>query len=282
MLALLRGAYFGTLFGGFFFFLLWEGGAPRIAFGSAAVRRRHVLRNPGMLSRFDLARPALLAIGIVAIDLFAYWWHRACHAIPWLWRLHRVHHSDTHLDATTGAGAHALETSLEIVVLVGAMLLAGIPLWVELTRTLFLNPLLLAQHANVIVPPWFERAARPLIVTPEIHRVHHAPIRVEQDSNFGQIFSIWDRLFGTYTSGNHHGRRRCRAECRSLPDAGRNVHHPVPAGLTMPQVARGDNRAVPRPMAPGAMRSALNLWASPGFARLTGFRCIGAGQTLFA
>jgi sterol desaturase/sphingolipid hydroxylase (fatty acid hydroxylase superfamily) len=228
VLALLRGAYFGTLFGSFFFFLLWEGGAPRVAFVSAAARRRHVLRNlgmlglvvliadlvvggwllgtvnrigavsPGLLSRFDLAWPVLLAIGILAIDLFAYWWHRVCHAIPWLWRLHRVHHSDTHLDATTGARAHALETSLEIVVLVGAMLLAGIPLWVELVRTLFLNPLLLAQHANVTYPQWLERAACPLIVTPEIHRVHHSPIGAEQNSNFGQFFSIWDRLFGTY------------------------------------------------------------------------------------
>ena len=88
--------------------------------------------SPGLLSRFNLAWPVLLAIGILAIDLFAYWWHRVCHATPWLWRLHRVHHSDTHLDATTGARAHTLETSLEIVVLVGVMLLAGMcvtPLW---------------------------------------------------------------------------------------------------------------------------------------------------------
>lgn len=227
-LSLLRGAYFGTLLGGFFFFLLWEGGAPRIAFSGAAERRRHVLRNlgmlalvvliadlgvgawllgtsswigaasPGLLSRFDLAWPVLLVMGIFAIDLFNYWWHRACHAVPWLWRLHRVHHSDTHLDVTTGARFHALETSLGIVLLVGAMLLAGIPLWVELVRTLIVNPLTLAQHANVTFPQWLDRAARPLLASPEVHRVHHSPVRAEQDSNYGQIFSIWDRWFGTY------------------------------------------------------------------------------------
>lgn len=227
-LSLLRGAYFGTLIGGFAFLLLWEGGAPRIAFGSPAERRRHVLRNlgmlalvvliadlgvgawllntsgrigavsPGLLSRFDLGWPALLATGVLTIDLFEYWWHRACHAVPWLWRLHRVHHSDTHLDATTGARFHALESSLGIALLVGMMLLAGIPLWVELARTLVVNPLTLAQHANVTFPQWLDRASRPLIATPELHRVHHSPMRAEQDSNYGQIFSFWDRLFGTY------------------------------------------------------------------------------------
>lgn len=229
-LSLLRGAYFGTLLGGFVFFLLWEGGAPRIAFSSAAARRRHLLRNlgmfalvllfadfavgavllgtvdrigaisPGVLSRFDLAWPALVITGILATDLFHYWWHRACHAVPWLWRLHRVHHSDTHLDASTGTRFHAFETALGIVLLVGFMLLAGIPFWVELVRTLLLNPLALAQHANVNFPPWLDRVARPLIVTPKVHRVHHSPLRAEQDSNYGQVFSFWDRLFGTFRS----------------------------------------------------------------------------------
>ena len=227
-LSLLRGAYAGTLIGGFIFFLLWEGGAPRVAFGSGPERRRHVLRNlgmlllvvlvadlvvgawllgtvtrigapsPGWLSRFELEWPALLVIGIVAIDLFQYWWHRACHAVPWLWRLHRVHHSDTHLDVTTGARFHALESSLGIALLVGAMLLAGIPLWVELVRTIAVNPLILAQHANVSFPRWLERAARPVLATPEVHRVHHSRLRAEQDSNFGQMLSVWDRLFGTW------------------------------------------------------------------------------------
>ena len=153
---------------------------------------------PGWLSRFELEWPVLLVIGIVAIDLFQYWWHRACHAVPWLWRLHRVHHSDTHLDVTTGSRFHALESSLGITLLVGAMLLAGIPLWVELVRTIAVNPLIMAQHANVSFPLWMERAARPVLATPEMHRVHHSRLRAEQDSNFGQMFSVWDRLFGTY------------------------------------------------------------------------------------
>ncbi|MEO8134219.1 MAG: sterol desaturase family protein [Betaproteobacteria bacterium] len=229
-LSLLRGAYFGTLIGAFAFFLLWEGGAPRIAFANSGERRTHLLRNFAMLalviliadifvgygllgtaqrldvettnglSALGLGWPALLLAGVLILDLFNYWWHRACHAVPWLWRLHRVHHSDTHLDATTGARFHVLETSLAIVLLIGFMTLAGIPLWIELVRTVIVNPLVLTQHANVTFPARLDRAFRPVLVTPALHRVHHSLLRAEHDRNYGQIFSIWDRLFGTYSS----------------------------------------------------------------------------------
>lgn len=227
-LSLLRGAYFGTLLGGLIFFLVWEGGAPRIAFADSAARHRHVLRNlvmfglvvliadllvgtwlletnyrigapaPGLLAPLELGWVALLLVGIPGVDLLMYGWHRACHAVPWLWRIHRVHHSDTHLDASTGTRFHALETSLAIMLTVAAMDAAGIPLWVELVRTIIVNPLLLAQHANLVYPAWLERFGGPLFVTPDFHRVHHATVRSGQDANFGQLFSFWDRLFGTW------------------------------------------------------------------------------------
>ena len=229
-LSLLRGAYFGVLVGAFSFFLLWETGAPRVAFATAAERRRHLLRNFAMfalvvvvadigvgygllgtaqrieaptgsgLGALGWEWPAMLVAGIVLLDLFNYGWHRACHAVPRLWRLHRVHHSDTHLDATTGARFHVLETSLAIGLLIGFMTVVGIPLWVELVRTLVVNPLALAQHANVTFPAGLDRRLRSVIVTPELHRVHHSLSRAEHDRNFGQILSIWDRLFGTYAA----------------------------------------------------------------------------------
>jgi len=227
VLSLLRGAYFGVLAGGFLFFLLWESGAPRRLFADPAARRRHILRNfgcfalvvliadaffgsvllrswqfvatapEGLLTRLDLGWPWQLAIGIVVIDLLYYGWHRLAHAVPALWRLHRVHHSDTHLDVTTSSRFHPFEVCISIALVVGVLLVLGIPLWVELARTLIVHPLIMAQHANVAFSGRSEAWLRPFIVTPALHRLHHSVVTVEHDANYGQLFSLWDRWFGT-------------------------------------------------------------------------------------
>lgn len=226
-LSLLRGAYFGFLAGGFLFFLLWESGAPRRPFADPHTRIRHVLRNfgclalvvliadvlfgslllktwqfvavapVGLLTRFELGWPLELAIGIVVIDLVYYGWHRLAHAVPMLWRLHRVHHTDTHLDVTTGSRFHPLEVCASIALVVGVLVALGIPLWVELARTLIVHPLIMAQHANVAFSGRSEAWLRAVIVTPALHRLHHSPLVVERDANYGQMFSLWDRWFGT-------------------------------------------------------------------------------------
>jgi sterol desaturase/sphingolipid hydroxylase (fatty acid hydroxylase superfamily) len=226
-LSLLRGAYLGTLIGGFLFFLAWEAHAPRSPLPVGSTRRRHLLRNfamlgavvivadlafgialmdttgrlaaahTGLLSRFAPGLLVQLVVGFVAVDFMFYWWHRASHAVPLLWRIHRVHHSDPHLDATTATRFHPVEVSFTIVLVVVTLSTLGIPLWVDLARTLVINPLFMAQHANVAFPPRWEHIGRALIVTPELHRVHHSPLREEHDTNYGQVFSIWDRWFGT-------------------------------------------------------------------------------------
>jgi len=227
VLTLLRGAYFGTLFGGFIFFLMWEAGSPRRMFANGAARRQHVLRNFGLfvlvvliadiavgmvllgasrwiarspgtlLAGLDEWWPLQMLAGIVAIDFLYYWWHRASHAVPLLWRIHKVHHSDPHLDVTSGTRFHPIEASISVGLVVVVLNALGIPLWVELARTLVVNPLVMAQHANVVFPARWDARLRRLIVTPEFHRVHHSPSRAEHDANYGQIFSCWDRWFGT-------------------------------------------------------------------------------------
>jgi len=227
VLSLLRGAYVGSFIGGFVFFLLWEAAKPRCPFADANERRRHVLRNlgclaliivfadivfgqlllrtysllaavpAGLLTPLELHWSVQLAFGIVALDLLVYGWHRLTHAVPLLWRLHRVHHTDTHLDVTTAARFHPLETCANIALVVGVLMALGIPLWVELARTLVVQPLLMAQHANVDMGGRWERALRWLLVTPALHRLHHSPLRAEHDANYGQIFSCWDRWLGT-------------------------------------------------------------------------------------
>ncbi len=108
-----------------------------------------------------------------------------------------MHHSDPHVDVTTGARNHPLETAIAITGRVGIYLALGLPLWIELVRVIAVNSIFLAQHANVAFPRAIE-ALRSVLVTPAVHRLHHSPVPPLIDRNFGQMFSFWDRLFRTY------------------------------------------------------------------------------------
>jgi sterol desaturase/sphingolipid hydroxylase (fatty acid hydroxylase superfamily) len=224
MLSLLRVAYYGLMAGTFAFLLLWEDGAPLV--GSRPSRRRHVLRNLAMFvcvvavadglvgawlldipSRLTITPPGpltplplivQLVIAFVVMDLATYAVHRLFHAQRWLWLLHSVHHSDTQVDVSTSIRHHPVEVALDVAVKLALYLLLGLPLWIEAARTLLINPLSMAQHANIAYPPWIERPLRWLLVTPAMHRVHHIPDEADTNSNFGQCFSFWDRIFGTY------------------------------------------------------------------------------------
>jgi len=136
-----------------------------------------------------------LLIDLVILDLFIYWWHRANHEIRFLWRFHHVHHLDEFLDTTSAVRFHFGE------VLFSALARAAfiIALDISLVAALVFETLLLAaalfHHSNVALPRWFERPLSYLIVTPSIHWVHHHAIRRDTDSNYGTLFSFWDRLF---------------------------------------------------------------------------------------
>jgi sterol desaturase/sphingolipid hydroxylase (fatty acid hydroxylase superfamily) len=224
MLSLLRIAYYGLMAGTFAFLLLWEDGSP-LGRGRPS-RRRHVLRNlalfvcvvavadglvgawlldipsrltitpTGLLTPLPLA--AQLIVAFVVMDLSTYAVHRLFHAQRWLWLMHSVHHSDAEVDVSTSIRHHPVEVAIDVAVKLGLYLLLGLPLWIEAARTLLINPLSMAQHANIAYPAWVERPLRWLLVTPAMHRVHHLPEAPATDSNYGQCFSFWDRLFGTY------------------------------------------------------------------------------------
>ena len=224
-LSALRFAYYAATLGAFAFLVTWEGGDPK---ASPPPRRlRHILRNlalfaivvavadglvlgwlmdvprrltesRGLLSELSLPPLAFFACGFVLADLFDYGLHRLLHRWRWLWLIHSVHHSDAHLDASTGVRFHPAEVVIETVLKTSLFLALGIPLWVEGARAVVLNPLNLMQHANVDYPVWIERSLSWLLVTPDMHRVHHSPEQRETNSNFGAVFSFWDRLFGTY------------------------------------------------------------------------------------
>lgn len=144
--------------------------------------------------------PVILAVpvAVILLDLAIYAQHVLFHKVPWLWRLHRVHHADTELDVTTGIRFHPFEILASIVIKLGVIAVLGVaPLAVFLFEVL-LNAGAMFTHANLKLPAAVERGLRLAFVTPGMHRVHHSAERIDTDSNYGFNLSIWDRLFSTY------------------------------------------------------------------------------------
>jgi sterol desaturase/sphingolipid hydroxylase (fatty acid hydroxylase superfamily) len=154
----------------------------------------------GLTTPLDLSPLAQLALGFVVLDFFDYAFHRLKHHWRWLWLLHAVHHSDLQVDASTGVRFHPVEVAVETTLKVLLLLALGIPLWVEGARAVVLNPFIFFQHANLAYPPWLENAIGGVVVNPSTHRLHHSPDPRETNSNYGTIFLLWDRLFGTYVA----------------------------------------------------------------------------------
>ena len=139
-----------------------------------------------------------LLLALFLLDLAIYLQHRLFHYVPVLWRLHRMHHADLDVDVTTGARFHPLEILLSLGIKFLVVVPLGAPPLAVLLFEIALNATSMFNHTNVWLPPAIERLLRWLVVTPDMHRVHHSIIRRETDSNFGFNFPWWDRLFGTY------------------------------------------------------------------------------------
>src|SRR5204862_1231382 len=146
------------------------------------------------------AVPAWLSVGlaVVALDFAIYLQHVTFHAVPLLWRLHMVHHADLDFDVTTGVRFHPLEILLSLGIKAGTVVLLGVPALAVLLFEVLLNATSLFNHGNVQLPAWLDRVLRLLVVTPEMHRVHHSTLPHETNSNFGFNLPWWDYLLGTY------------------------------------------------------------------------------------
>ncbi len=139
--------------------------------------------------------------GILAILFFdfAIWFqHLITHKIPILWRLHRVHHADRDMDVTTAVRFHPIEIFLSMLLKIGLVYVIGPAAWAMLAFEVILNGTAMFNHANINLPPWLDRLIRMVLVTPDMHRIHHSDKRREHDSNYGFSLSLWDKLFGTY------------------------------------------------------------------------------------
>ena len=136
--------------------------------------------------------------GVVWIDLINYWAHRLNHTWALLWRLHRVHHSDTTMDSSTTYRFHPLDAFLDNLAAIVAAFMFGLDGTVLVFWLIVYMPLLVLHHTDVIMPKWFENTFGRVIVSPNLHKIHHHQQQVFTDSNYGLIFIFWDKLFNTY------------------------------------------------------------------------------------
>lgn len=177
-------------------------GFPVLAVGAAAWGTG---QGWGLLAWLDGPLWLEVLLAVVLLDLIIYGQHRLMHAVPWLWRLHRVHHSDLAFDVTTGVRFHPLEIAVSMIIKMAAVILLGAAAEAVILFEVLLSASSLFEHANLRLPAGLDRALRRVIVTPDMHRVHHSPHREETDSNFGFNLSVWDRLFATYQAQPREG-----------------------------------------------------------------------------
>jgi sterol desaturase/sphingolipid hydroxylase (fatty acid hydroxylase superfamily) len=187
----------------------------------------------GLLNIFHA--PYLLAViaGVIVLDLIIYLQHVLFHAVPVLWRLHMMHHADLDFDVTTGLRFHPIEIILSGCIKLTAVVLLGPPAIAVLIFEILLNGTSMFNHGNVRLPLNIDRLLRLLIVTPEMHRVHHSVAIKETNSNFGFNFSWWDRLLGTYREQPAAGHQGMTIGLSQFRDPGRLT---LPWMLVMPFV----------------------------------------------
>ncbi|MBI2736268.1 MAG: sterol desaturase family protein [Rhodospirillales bacterium] len=172
----------------------------RLAFPTAAVGVALLAdsRGWGLLPALDAPPLLAIAAAVVLLDLAIYLQHVLFHAVPVLWRLHRMHHADLEFDVTTGARFHPIEILLSMAIKLGVVAALGAPAAAVLIFEVLLNATSMFNHGNVRLPAGLDRVLRWLVVTPDMHRVHHSILPRETNSNFGFNLPWWDRLFGTY------------------------------------------------------------------------------------
>jgi sterol desaturase/sphingolipid hydroxylase (fatty acid hydroxylase superfamily) len=158
-----------------------------------------VAQHFGLLQIISMP-PLLNAIlGLLLLDFIgAYLVHMIEHKVKFLWKFHMVHHADTHVDTTTGNRHHPGESVVRAVFAILAVLVLGTPIWMVMLYQSLSVVLTQFNHANIRIPNWFDKTFGLIIVSPNMHRVHHHITRPQTDSNYGNIFSFWDRLLGTY------------------------------------------------------------------------------------
>jgi len=164
-------------------------------------------RGWGLLNLAHVPAWAAVVLSVVILDSAIYLQHVMFHAVPALWRLHRMHHADLDFDVTTGARFHPIEILLSVAIKMAVIVLIGAPAVAVLIFEVLLNATSMFNHSNVAMPLGLDRTLRWIVVTPDMHRVHHSVMPHETNSNFGFNLPWWDRLLGTYRDQPEQGHR---------------------------------------------------------------------------
>ena len=194
----------------------WLNNLELVVFNTALLRLIFPLAAVGVAASAELngwglfnrvAVPAWLALSasVIILDAVIYLQHVMFHAVPLFWRLHRVHHADLDFDVTTGSRFHPVEILLSMLIKFAVIVLLGPPIVAVVVFEVLLNATAMFNHSNVRLPLALDAVLRWLIVTPDMHRVHHSHLGHETNSNFGFNLSVWDRLFGTYRGQPEEG-----------------------------------------------------------------------------
>ncbi len=173
-------------------------------------------RGWGLLNQHDFPFALAVALSVIALDLAIYLQHVMFHAVPALWRLHRVHHADLDFDVTTGARFHPIEILLSMLIKMAVIVVIGPPAVAVMVFEVLLNASAMFNHANVRLSPAADRLLRLFVVTPGMHRVHHSVEDHETNSNFGFNLSLWDRVFRTYKARPDAGHERMTIGIRDI------------------------------------------------------------------
>lgn len=198
----------------------WPANLAMVLIGSALLRLMAVLSTAllavgaaaqaqaagsGLLRLIAMPEWLAVLLGVLLLDALIYAQHRLFHRLPWLWRIHRMHHADVDFDVTTALRFHPLEIALSMLIKVAAVWLLGVPVVAVVLFEILLNGCAMFNHANLRLPLAVDRPLRYLLVTPDMHRVHHSLHADEHHRNFGFCLALWDRLFGSYRAAPREG-----------------------------------------------------------------------------
>ena len=214
---------------------------PTASIGMAAFAEAH---GWGILNYLQLPIWLGVIVSIIVMDAVIYFQHVLVHAVPILWRLHRVHHADLDFDVTTGSRFHPFEIILSILIKFSTIVVLGSPIIAVVIFEVLLNATSMFNHANVRIPKSIDSLLRWLIVTPDMHRVHHSVEDDETNSNFGFNLPWWDRLFGTYRSQPRAGHEHMTIGISTF----RGTRHCIwlPGMLALPFIGKITNYTINR------------------------------------
>lgn len=209
--------------------LILRAAYPAGAVGAAFVAERY---GWGAFNAWPIPAAVEVVATVLLLDLLIYFQHWAFHSMPWLWRIHRVHHADPEVDVSTALRFHPAESALSMLLKAGVALLLGMPPLGVLLFEIILNAAAMFNHTNASLPAGLELQVRRVLVTPDMHRIHHSTHGPETNSNFGFSLSWWDRLFRTYRASPRVSQVRMPI---GLPDAAASpAHYRLGSALLMP------------------------------------------------